>query len=185
MCTCMQVCNGDEYVRISKTDFRELIASRVISQKSSAGWLELRDSTNTNTCRVGSESDQRASESAEYMYKQSDLKQETTLQGSTTSSESIPLPRLPRSSLSGNDSIPFVRLGDGLSPSDNGGVIVNHTGVTVQVQSVPEGIQERVTEYYCCVSCGKVFWEGKHFAQVIQQFQHVLEFSSKLSQVLK
>lgn len=175
MCIYVQVCNGDEYVRVARADFGK-IASRVNSYKSSAG---LRDSsTNADTCNVGSESDWKASDSAED--NQGDRKRETTLQDTPTSSESIPLPRLLRSSLFDVDSIPFVRLGNGLSPSDDGGVIINHTGVMMRIQGVPEGILERETEYYCCVACGKVFWEGKHFAQVIHQFQHVLEFSSRL-----
>ena len=31
----------------------------------------------------------------------------------------------------------------------------------MQVAEVQEGILDRVTE--CCATCGKVFWEGKHF----------------------
>ena len=38
---------------------------------------------------------------------------------------------------------------------------------------VPEEILDRVTEFYCCATCGKVFWEGKHFAHVVHQFEHV------------
>ena len=96
------------------------------------------------------------------------------------SSESTAPPRPLRSSLD-IGSISFVRLGSGLSQSDHHDIIVTRTGITVQVQGVPEGVLERVTEYYCCVSCGKVYWEGKHFAQVVHQFQHVLDFSSRLS----
>ena len=47
-------------------------------------------------------------------------------------------------------------------------------GVVVQVETVPPGVLEKVDLFYCCVTCGKVFWEGKHFDQVCSQFSHVI-----------
>ena len=54
---------------------------------------------------------------------------------------------------------------------------VSHIGVVVQV---PEEILDRVTEFYCCATCGKVFWEGKHFAHVVHEFQDLLECARQL-----
>ena len=70
----------------------------------------------------------------------------------------------------------LARLGEGLHFDKYSCVVtVSHTGVVVQVAKIPEGILDRVTEFYCCTTCGKVFWEGKHFAHAVHQFQHVLE----------
>ena len=48
-------------------------------------------------------------------------------------------------------------------------------GVVVQVETVPAEMFDRVNLFYCCVGCGKVFWEGKHFKQVCSQFSHVIK----------
>ena len=103
------------------------------------------------------------------------------------------VPRLPPGSMTSVKDCPFARVGEGLSlrvattGHEHSGpnrsrsvVVVSQTGVAVQVADVPEGILDRVTEFYCCTACGKVFWEGKHFAHVVHQFQHVLEFSRQL-----
>lgn len=29
--------------------------------------------------------------------------------------------------------------------------------------------------FYVCAACGKVFWEGSHFKNVLEQFAHVLD----------
>ncbi|MGH0172959.1 UNVERIFIED_CONTAM: hypothetical protein FKN15_075830 [Acipenser sinensis] len=50
-------------------------------------------------------------------------------------------------------------------------------GAPLQLDSVPPGILDKVSLFYCCTSCGKVFWEGSHFGRVISQFQEVLNIS--------
>eukprot|EP00057_Strongylocentrotus_purpuratus_P007770 XP_011662244.1 PREDICTED: exonuclease mut-7 homolog [Strongylocentrotus purpuratus] len=47
--------------------------------------------------------------------------------------------------------------------------------VDFQVDLVPEGILDVVDHFFCCTTCGKVYWEGKHFAKVCNQFAHVLD----------
>jgi len=39
---------------------------------------------------------------------------------------------------------------------------------------VPKPVALAVQDFYCCVECGKVFWEGKHFKNTIDKFQDVL-----------
>ncbi|XP_006813243.1 exonuclease mut-7 homolog [Saccoglossus kowalevskii] len=48
------------------------------------------------------------------------------------------------------------------------------SGVEIQVDRVPEGICDKVEVFYSCASCGKVFWEGRHYVRVFDQFEHVL-----------
>ena len=48
-------------------------------------------------------------------------------------------------------------------------------GVVVQVETIPVHLFDVVNLFYCCVTCGKVFWEGKHFEQVCNQFSHVIK----------
>ena len=47
--------------------------------------------------------------------------------------------------------------------------------VPILVEFVPKPLLERIELFYCCSTCGKVFWEGKHFDKVCDQFSHVLE----------
>ncbi|NXM65056.1 MUT7 Exonuclease, partial [Illadopsis cleaveri] len=46
----------------------------------------------------------------------------------------------------------------------------------LQVAAIPPGVLDRakLTDFYCCTHCGKVFWEGSHFGRVVSQFQDVL-----------
>ena len=46
--------------------------------------------------------------------------------------------------------------------------------VPIQVETVPKGVLDKVKLFYCCIQCGKVFWEGSHFQRVCEQFSHVL-----------
>ena len=95
--------------------------------------------------------------------------------------QSVQAPRLPLGSMTSMKDCHLATLGEGLHfDKQSCAVTVSHTGVVVQVAKVPEGILDRVAEFYCCATCGKVFWEGKHFAHVVYQFQHVLEFSRQL-----
>ncbi|XP_072422324.1 exonuclease mut-7 homolog isoform X4 [Chiloscyllium punctatum] len=53
------------------------------------------------------------------------------------------------------------------------------SGADLQVETVPPGILDKVDIFYCCVSCGKVFWEGSHFNRIASQFQEVLHVTDK------
>ncbi|XP_071482503.1 exonuclease mut-7 homolog [Diadema antillarum] len=50
--------------------------------------------------------------------------------------------------------------------------------VQLLVDVVPSGILDQVELFFCCATCGKVFWEGKHFEHVCSQFSHVLSHST-------
>ncbi|NXJ11373.1 MUT7 Exonuclease, partial [Odontophorus gujanensis] len=49
-------------------------------------------------------------------------------------------------------------------------------GTALQVAAIPPGVLDKadLTDFYCCVRCGKVFWEGSHFGRIVSQFQDIL-----------
>ncbi|XP_063265501.1 exonuclease mut-7 homolog isoform X3 [Prinia subflava] len=57
--------------------------------------------------------------------------------------------------------------------------------MVLQVAAIPPGVLDRakLTDFYCCTRCGKVFWEGSHFGRVVSQFQDVLVASGDTQSV--
>ncbi|KAL3871620.1 hypothetical protein ACJMK2_039607 [Sinanodonta woodiana] len=53
-------------------------------------------------------------------------------------------------------------------------VTIIETAVPLQVETVPYPVIHKVDLFYCCMSCGKVFWKGSHFDRVKEQFSHAL-----------
>ena len=51
------------------------------------------------------------------------------------------------------------------------------SGVSLKLEPLPEGVVDTVDLFFCCVGCGKVFWEGGHHKRVTTQFSYVLERS--------
>jgi len=41
-------------------------------------------------------------------------------------------------------------------------------------EQVPKNVCNQVEEFYCCVVCGKVYWAGRHFGNVVDKYKHVL-----------
>ncbi len=52
--------------------------------------------------------------------------------------------------------------------------IVGKAGVPIQVEALNEGIFANVDIFFVCATCGKVFWEGKHFERILTQFEEVI-----------
>ncbi|KAM9325596.1 exonuclease mut-7 homolog [Gastrophryne carolinensis] len=48
------------------------------------------------------------------------------------------------------------------------------SGAFLQLDIIPAGLLEKITLFFCCSQCGKVFWEGSHFGRVVSQFQEIL-----------
>ena len=189
-----QVCNGDDYVRIKVDEFWEII--RLVKQESLAGLVTSAESSpgSCSEATVTAETyqiTQSLKENEQNLSQPAGIKDlESGAIGETTSREApavctshhthledqgLQAPWLPHGSMTSMKDCCLARLGEGLHFDKYSCVVtVNHTGVVVQVAKVPEGILDRVTEFYCCATCGKVFWEGKHFAHVVHQFQHVL-----------
>ncbi|KAH3793702.1 hypothetical protein DPMN_147220 [Dreissena polymorpha] len=46
---------------------------------------------------------------------------------------------------------------------------------SVQTETVPTSMFDKVEKFFCCQQCGKVFWKGSHFERVCEQFSHVLK----------
>nr|XP_032814699.1 exonuclease mut-7 homolog isoform X7 [Petromyzon marinus] len=54
-------------------------------------------------------------------------------------------------------------------------------GTALLAEAIPPGVLETVQLFYCCVTCGKVFWEGSHFSRILSQFADVLSTESDTS----
>ncbi|XP_075690665.1 exonuclease mut-7 homolog [Rhinoderma darwinii] len=48
-------------------------------------------------------------------------------------------------------------------------------GAQLQLDTVPAGLLDKVSLFFCCSQCGKIFWEGSHFGRVVSQFKDVLQ----------
>ena len=81
--------------------------------------------------------------------------------------------RMARSSLLNNTNYPMVGLNDGLSIRDGVSVVFNHNGVSLNIKNIPVGVLEHVDIFFCCSTCGKVYWEGKHFERFVRTFHGV------------
>ncbi|KAL5012574.1 hypothetical protein ScPMuIL_011125 [Solemya velum] len=62
---------------------------------------------------------------------------------------------------------------------DSSTMTIVESGVSLQIGIIPEGIFGKVDTFYCCVTCGKVFWEGSHFERICDQFSDVLSATNK------
>ncbi|KAJ8286604.1 hypothetical protein GJAV_G00041050 [Gymnothorax javanicus] len=51
------------------------------------------------------------------------------------------------------------------------------SGAELQLHTVPPGLLPRISVFFVCTTCGKVFWEGSHFERVLNQFQDILHIS--------
>ena len=200
-----QVCNGDDYVRIKVAEFQEII--RLVKLGLPTGSVASGESSHTSGgCSEASvtaetyQVTQFITDNEQNLIQPADIKNLENGGTSETTSrtrqmenkapavstshdgylgdQSVQAPRLPLGSMTSMKDCCLATLGKGLHfDKQSCTVTVSQTGVDVQVANVPEGILDRVAEFYCCATCGKVFWEGKHFAHVVHQFQHVLEFS--------
>lgn len=48
----------------------------------------------------------------------------------------------------------------------------NH--VNIQIESLIEDILNKISLFYVCSECGKIFWAGGHFQRLTEQFGHVI-----------
>lgn len=51
------------------------------------------------------------------------------------------------------------------------------SGAQLQLAAVPAALLQRpdLRHFYCCASCGKVFWEGSHPGRVLAGLQQLLD----------
>ncbi|KAF3848937.1 hypothetical protein F7725_015434 [Dissostichus mawsoni] len=47
-------------------------------------------------------------------------------------------------------------------------------GAPIQLHTVPPALLPRISLFYVCTRCGKVFWEGTHYGRVLSMFQDIL-----------
>lgn len=88
--------------------------------------------------------------------------------------------RMARNSLLSNAEYPLVGLNDGVSIRDGVNVMLNHTGVCLNIKNIPVGVLDHVDVFYCCSQCGKVYWEGKHFERFVKTFHGVFDTISNV-----
>ena len=55
-------------------------------------------------------------------------------------------------------------------------------GVRLKIDTLPEAMLDKIELFYCCASCGKIFWEGGHFSRICTQFSDVLNDTGTLYQ---
>ena len=48
------------------------------------------------------------------------------------------------------------------------------SGVKLKIEALPEAMLDKIELFYCCATCGKIFWEGGHFSAMCTQFSDVL-----------
>lgn len=102
------------------------------------------------------------------------------MQETDEASSSIAELRMARSSLSNNTNYPVVRLHDGITIHNGVDVMLNHTGVCLNIRSIPVGVLDHVDVFYCCSQCGKVYWEGNHVGRFIEAFHGVFDTASTI-----
>ena len=56
------------------------------------------------------------------------------------------------------------------------------SGVRLQIEALPESILDKIELFYCCATCGKIFWEGGHFSRICTQFSEVLNRTGTMYQ---
>ena len=56
------------------------------------------------------------------------------------------------------------------------------SGVRLQIEALPESILNKIELFYCCATCGKIFWEGGHFSRIYTQFSEVLNRTGTMYQ---
>ena len=50
-------------------------------------------------------------------------------------------------------------------------------GAPIQLHTVPPALLLRISLFYVCTRCGKVFWEGTHYGRVLSMFQDILHIT--------
>ncbi|KAI4816456.1 hypothetical protein KUCAC02_008783, partial [Chaenocephalus aceratus] len=50
-------------------------------------------------------------------------------------------------------------------------------GAPIQLHTVPPALLPRISLFYVCTRCGKVFWEGTHYGHVLSMFHDILHIT--------
>ncbi|KAK5900747.1 hypothetical protein CgunFtcFv8_025679 [Champsocephalus gunnari] len=50
-------------------------------------------------------------------------------------------------------------------------------GAPIQLHTVPPALLPRISLFYVCTRCGKVFWEGPHYGHVLSMFHDILHIT--------
>ena len=52
--------------------------------------------------------------------------------------------------------------------------VFRNSGVSIQLEYIPDCLFNENRLFYCCVSCGKVYWDGCHHDRVINQLNGLI-----------
>ena len=85
--------------------------------------------------------------------------------------------KMARISLLNSMGYPFVGLNDGITIHNGIDVMLDHTGVCLNLKTIPVGVINYVDVFYCCLQCGKVYWEGNHFERFVKNFHGIAPFN--------
>ena len=120
-------------------------------------------------------SEQRASHSNVVTDAAADFDPESVCTNSVESgsASAVDVPALNSKSSGYMDKAPVVYLEDAVDFEK----VTVQGSIQLQVDIVPEGILQNIDTFFCCATCGKVFWEGKHFSHICSQFADVIERS--------
>ena len=104
------------------------------------------------------------------------LNKSELVEGEETSSSLVEI----RSSLSNSMGYPFVGLNNGVTIHNGIDVMLNHTGVCLNLKTIAVGVLDHVDVFYCCSQCGKVYWEGVHLKRFVKNFHEVFDATSTI-----
>ena len=74
----------------------------------------------------------------------------------------------------------FVGLTNGVTMHNGIDVMLNHTGVCLNLKTIAVGVLDHVDVFYCCSQCGKVYWEGVHLKRFVKNFHEVFDATTTI-----
>ena len=69
-----------------------------------------------------------------------------------------------------------------VSPPLDVNTLALRSGVKLKIEALPEAMLDKIELFYCCATCGKIFWEGGHFSRICTQFSDVLNDTGTMYQ---
>ncbi len=155
-----QVCNGNQYLLIHPSEMQQ--AWRIRMEQLSQGQGHDKAYDNKNSSSLKDSSPEKLSH-LQHRHKQSSQQGKYTLKD------------LRADKRSGNfdPNLEYDHL-------DFSTLCVGEKQAALQVETLPEGMLDKVDLFYVCSTCGKVFWEGSHFECVSRQFSHVIKTDSSV-----
>ena len=192
-----QLCNCGKYLRVLPADMLKLFATKVdVTLAGQVPWHQFRNDTSPNDKKyaVVVDSDEDICDDDELLIVDgSDPKSKPSIDIASSSTTGTTITKkidkknqntAPATSSSIRRSDYNINP-DSLSKSSTlnfqtGEIVtVNPVGgeklcTPLLYKQVPKPVCNQVTEFFCCIQCGKVYWEGQHFGNVISKFGDII-----------